>query len=173
MLSEDCITFLLVILFMASFSTFPGFTLHMGLGPGSLCWLFSPLIPIGCTHAYLHTHTHTPPPIALLLVLSGIVDPNHLGITRNKAINYFSWFHFLFPWSFLCIFYFFNIFYMYACACSVKSDSLGLHDQAALSIEFSRQEYWSGLPFSYSKLLSLSLSLSLYIYIYIYSKLHL
>ena len=90
------------------------------------------------THMHAHTHTHTHTPIALLLILSGIVDPNHLGITRNKAMNYFSWFHFLFPWLFLHIFYFFNIFYMYTCACSVVSDSLVLHDQVALAMEFSR-----------------------------------
>ena len=37
------------------------------------------------------------------------------------------------------------------CVCSVTSDSLQLMDyiacQAPLSMEFSRQEYWSGLPF--------------------------
>ena len=33
------------------------------------------------------------------------------------------------------------------CACSVLSDSLGPVYRAALSLEFSRQEYWSGLLF--------------------------
>ena len=43
--------------------------------------------------------------------------------------------------------------YMYACtlSCSVVSDSLQPHwtvaHQAPLSMEFSRQEYWIGLPF--------------------------
>ena len=36
---------------------------------------------------------------------------------------------------------------MHACACSVASDSLRPHGQAPLSMEVSRQEYWSGLPF--------------------------
>ena len=40
---------------------------------------------------------------------------------------------------------------MYVCIiCSVMSDSLqphGLSCQAPLSMEFSKQEYWSGLPF--------------------------
>ena len=39
---------------------------------------------------------------------------------------------------------------MYVCAlsCSVVSDSLQPHGacQAPLSVQFSRQEYWSGLP---------------------------
>ena len=34
------------------------------------------------------------------------------------------------------------------CVCSVMSDSLQPHGQVPLSMEFSRQEYWSGLPFS-------------------------
>ena len=36
---------------------------------------------------------------------------------------------------------------MHACACSVASDSLRPHGQAPLSMEVSRQEYWSELPF--------------------------
>ena len=36
---------------------------------------------------------------------------------------------------------------MHACACSVVSDSLRPHGQAPLSMEVSRQEYWSGLSF--------------------------
>jgi len=35
-------------------------------------------------------------------------------------------------------------------ACLVMSDSLQLH-QASLSTGFSRQEYWSGLPFPYPR----------------------
>ena len=37
--------------------------------------------------------------------------------------------------------------HMHACACSVVSDSLRPHGQAPLSMEVSRQEYWSGLSF--------------------------
>ena len=37
--------------------------------------------------------------------------------------------------------------HMHACACSVVSDSLRPRGQAPLSMEVSRQEYWSGLPF--------------------------
>ena len=38
----------------------------------------------------------------------------------------------------------------YLCVCSVVSDSVTLWTvahQTSLSMEFSRQEYWSGLPF--------------------------
>ena len=39
---------------------------------------------------------------------------------------------------------------MKSVSCSVVFDSLRLHGRyPALSIEFSRQEYWSGLPFPY------------------------
>ena len=39
--------------------------------------------------------------------------------------------------------------YLYVCVCSVVSDSLQSHVacQPPLSVEFSRQKYWSGLPF--------------------------
>ena len=41
---------------------------------------------------------------------------------------------------------------IHTCLCTVMSNSLQLHglfvaQQAPLSMEFSRQEYWSGLPF--------------------------
>ena len=43
---------------------------------------------------------------------------------------------------------------MWVCACSVPSDSATpwtVAHQAPLSMEFSRQEYWNGLPFLTSK----------------------
>ena len=53
-------------------------------------------------------------------------------------------------WHFMC--FCFLWYTVYVCVCSVMSDSLQPHrtvaDQARLSMEFSRQEYWSGLLFS-------------------------
>ena len=55
-----------------------------------------------------------------------------------KSFPSFLLVHFITPWP------------MAVCVCSVASDSLllqGCSPQAPLSMKFSRQEYWSGLPF--------------------------
>ena len=44
--------------------------------------------------------------------------------------------------------------------------------QASLSMEFSRQEYWSGLPFPQALYMCVYIQMCIYIYIYIYTHTH-
>ena len=50
-----------------------------------------------------------------------------------------------FLYSEICVKYNYSV--CVCVSCSVVSDSLRIAHQAPLSMEFSRQEYWSGLPF--------------------------
>ena len=74
-------------------------------------------------HAYTHTHTHTHThPCLHLEQFDMLVHPCLVPVFTSH----------------------------YLCACSVMSNSLQLWSvthQAPLSMEFPRQEYWSGLPF--------------------------
>ena len=75
----------------------------------------------------------------------------------NTSGNFLICYAFLsaknFMWIFsLSLFFFFKVYTLNAgvCACSVMSDSVmpqTVAHQAPLSMEFSRQGYWSGLPF--------------------------